>query len=54
MRPKSPCYACEDRKPGCHDKCDKYQDFKEKNDALKKIIREEKKKNLDPFFRKQR
>lgn len=37
---KSPCYKCPDRHLRCHSKCEKYQEFKSKNeerlDALKK------------------
>lgn len=26
-KPKSPCYNCPDRQPGCHGSCGKYQAF---------------------------
>ena len=31
------CKGCQDRYVGCHSKCDKYIDYKNKNDKLKKI-----------------
>lgn len=32
------CYGCEDRKVGCHSKCQKYKDEKAKHDAQKEEI----------------
>lgn len=29
-----PCKDCKDRKPGCHDKCSKYKEFKSKRKVL--------------------
>lgn len=30
-----PCYKCKDRHTGCHDQCDKYQDYKQKYQKVK-------------------
>jgi hypothetical protein len=32
---KPPCYKCTEREPGCHGKCDKYKEWREKGRALK-------------------
>lgn len=34
-RDKFPCKNCEERKPGCHDHCERYQEAKKVNDARK-------------------
>ena len=34
MNIKSPCYLCEDRKVGCHGKCEAYLKFKAKRDEI--------------------
>lgn len=31
MKPKAPCYHCEDRQVGCHSHCEKYIAFQEAN-----------------------
>ena len=31
----NPCYKCTERKVGCHTKCDKYKEFKEKLSELR-------------------
>lgn len=36
---KSPCYNCPDRHQGCHSECEKYKEYRAKNEeriALKK------------------
>ena len=30
----SPCYGCEERKLGCHNRCDKYKEYRTKYDEL--------------------
>ncbi|MBO5389411.1 MAG: hypothetical protein J6A59_15010 [Lachnospiraceae bacterium] len=42
MADKAPCKGCTDRYLGCHDKCDKYREFKQYNEELKNKIRQEK------------
>lgn len=34
-RPNVPCKGCEERKVGCHGKCEKYQTFVEDNEKIK-------------------
>ena len=41
MYPSSPCYNCPDRKPICHDTCEKYLSFKEELARVKEIMRKE-------------
>ena len=36
---KGPCMACAERKPACHDQCEKYKEWKEERDNLKKWLR---------------
>jgi hypothetical protein len=31
MAPKAPCKGCEDREIGCHDRCEKYQEYRQQN-----------------------
>ena len=33
MQPVAPCKDCQEREPGCHDRCEKYQEFQKKNAA---------------------
>lgn len=28
MKPQSPCKDCSERHPGCHDRCEGYQEYK--------------------------
>jgi len=42
-----PCYLCEDRKPGCHGVCEKYQVVKRHNEAKNKAHREEQQSSAD-------
>lgn len=30
----SPCHGCEERSPGCHDRCGRFKQFREELDAL--------------------
>lgn len=32
---KPPCYKCTEREPGCHGRCDKYKEWRERGRALK-------------------
>lgn len=32
---KAPCKGCEKRHPGCHDKCDDYQEFAEERKQIR-------------------
>lgn len=43
IRDKPPCKDCQDRHPGCHDKCPGYAEWKSK---LEKVNEERKKYNL--------
>lgn len=36
----SPCKDCENRNPGCHDRCEKYADWKERLNKLNKARKE--------------
>lgn len=38
----APCYECQLRTLGCHDKCEKYQYYKLKNEEMKKKQQETK------------
>lgn len=37
---QSPCYGCEDRYIGCHDRCHLYTEYREEIDDLNKRIRQ--------------
>lgn len=39
MSTKVGCYGCEERKAGCHSKCDRYKEWKEGHDAEQAEIR---------------
>lgn len=41
------CKDCQERHPGCHDKCQAYQKERLKNELRKRKILEEKKKQVD-------
>ena len=32
---ESPCYGCQDRAPACHDKCERFAEYKRKVDEIK-------------------
>ena len=32
---KPPCYKCTEREPGCHSKCERYQQWSQKHKAAK-------------------
>ena len=38
----APCKDCKDRYLGCHDKCDRYKEFKSRKTALNEVIRKAK------------
>ena len=40
MREDSPCRGCEDRHTACHDSCEKYKEWKERDQAQKKQLKE--------------
>lgn len=42
-----PCKDCKDRYIGCHDRCEKYQQFKKRNDELREKERREKLINFE-------
>jgi len=42
MRKTPPCYNCEKRYLGCHDYCDKYQEFRQNRN---KLLNEQRKRN---------
>ena len=42
---KAPCLDCNDRKVGCHGKCDDYKGFRSGLDNTNKIIRETKERS---------
>lgn len=29
-KPNSPCYNCQDRRPGCHGECDRFAEYQER------------------------
>lgn len=39
---QAPCKDCNDRQLGCHDRCEKYLNFKAENEKTKNMIRESK------------
>ena len=39
---KNECYQCKDRKIGCHDTCQKYKEYVEKNKKYKADARNDK------------
>lgn len=42
MREMPPCYKCEKRYLGCHDRCSKYQEFRQNRN---KFLKEQRKRN---------
>lgn len=42
MRPKSPCYGCDERADLCHSKCSKYLSFRHQLDKYNEAIRKKK------------
>ena len=40
IRDKPPCKGCIERNPGCHDKCDKYKEWKKILDSANKARQE--------------
>ncbi len=34
----APCYKCEDRRPACHDRCEKYKEWKSVEDKKKEYV----------------
>lgn len=40
MREYSPCKGCADRHPACHDSCERYKEWKERDQAQKKQLKE--------------
>lgn len=42
-----PCKDCKDRYLGCHDRCEKYQQFKKRNDEIREKERREKLINFE-------
>lgn len=44
----SPCKGCEDRFVGCHDTCEKYQEWRHEKDAENRKIRVAKYEALAP------
>ena len=52
MRPKNPCYNCDERHNSCHSKCEKYKEFKNGLDAYNNKISNVKKSNqpIDDFL----
>lgn len=40
MTPMSPCKGCRDRNPGCHDKCEPFQAWKQDDRRLKEAQKE--------------
>lgn len=50
----APCKDCQDRFSGCHSSCEKYLEFKKKDQEEKEAIREEKSRRYAVSdFRKQ-
>lgn len=41
----NPCHHCKERAVGCHDSCPGYRKFLEDNEAFKKAVRREKRKD---------
>jgi hypothetical protein len=47
-----PCYQCKDRYPACHDKCNKYKEFKKEKERVRnnrqsfKFIPNKRRKNM--------
>ncbi len=37
---KAPCKDCEDRHPACHDKCERFADFRKEIDRIKEAKRQ--------------
>ncbi|MGN0733705.1 MAG: hypothetical protein ACI4LC_05985 [Emergencia sp.] len=38
---KAPCIECPDRQLGCHDCCEKYREYKEYSEDIKKKMRQD-------------
>lgn len=48
-RTKSPCYECENRKPGCHDHCEEFLTFQKKHIEEVQAIKAKKKQESCVF-----
>lgn len=44
------CYRCKDRKLGCHDYCQKYKEFVEKNEKIKADVKKDKQYNGETYW----
>ena len=40
MKPKAPCQGCTDRALGCHSTCEKYKEFRAKQEVIYKARKE--------------
>ena len=49
IRPEAPCQECKERVLGCHDHCDKYMDFRKRQDDYNAYIRFEKVRHYFSF-----
>jgi hypothetical protein len=50
MRNTPPCYNCEKRYLGCHDYCDKYQEFRQNRNKLLNEQRKRTKIECDYYY----
>lgn len=51
MTPSNSCKDCQDRKLGCHSKCEKYQKWLKDFRKEKKMIRKREQRYRDYFYR---
>ncbi len=47
MSIKTVCKDCEERYPACHDHCEKYKNAKTEYENIKRLVRKERKKEVD-------
>ena len=43
-KPKAPCMNCKERHEACHDTCEKYREYRVKQDIFNKVVRKAKTK----------
>lgn len=48
MKPKSPCYNCDERAVGCHSECDLYLTYRRALDKYNELYRQQR-DEMSPF-----
>ena len=50
----APCMGCNDRNPGCHDRCPRYREWAEMKSIIRKNRSDDKEDNRDQTIRSMR